>query len=612
METKENVNQEKNRAKWYFSIPVLSILFFLFWPASVVLTLLRLKSWKNNAKGYNIRSVVMTAIHVIFIIIIMVTSALTQKENQKFEQAISAGEYQTAKGLLEDQDKKSFSVIRDYFKIYDASGDYSGVEDVVAEYYDGLSDKTQFNEKLQELINEKMDDMTDEQQKYMKDLLDSIEKAKEEKLQASIEAAEAVEASKAESKAAKEKQQQEAEQAKAESKAAKEKADAENKAAKERQQQEAEQAKAESKAAKEKADAESKENAEKEKKEKDLANMRNAVDSYIQNNDSKSLKIIKKNDKTEVGNYLHELIAKEVFLESHPTRILAPQHIKTYDELYTTAFSESDQKLAASMKIINEIDKKNNQLNNLTKKYPFSLENASLYSSEVYITQRLEKGYSDNIVGKIQNEFDSYSAKNTSDWVAYNVEWSEWGNRPGDTVYVIHSSTLNPFSQQGVYSILYCESSSTTSLKDSNGFVQEVPILYMVSNENEFYDDLEKHSRLTNEIDNLNAKLIDDYTDFVSESEIKITEDMLPGRYVNSEYILDISIGSSYEGDLIGSAFLKINGSEGVLDVYQTGENRYELRYGTESSPIKMYKYYNTVVIEVDGDKFYQFEHYSS
>ncbi|MBM6725288.1 hypothetical protein H6C13_19825 [Pseudoflavonifractor phocaeensis] len=110
------------------------------------------------------------------------------------------------------------------------------------------------------------------------------------------------------------------------------------------------------------------------------------------------------------------------------------------------------------------------------------------------MTQRLEKAYSDNILGALQKEFDSYQAQSTSDWVAYDVEYVMGTAYPGDSLYVLHADNLNPFSQSDAYELYYIDTGETTELVNSKGFTSTVPVYQLVENTDAIIADQQAYS----------------------------------------------------------------------------------------------------------------------
>lgn len=126
-----------------------------------------------------------------------------------------------------------------------------------------------------------------------------------------------------------------------------------------------------------------------------------------------------------------------------------------------------------------ELDTYEQQIDEVNQNYSFDIHGVEMQSNSFYVTQRLEQGYEDNILGMIQKEIDSYIEEDSSNWVAYNV--GEF-NLPGDERYIIHSDELDPFSEAGVYDITYIDLGETLSVTDVNGFTAEEPVFLMLSN----------------------------------------------------------------------------------------------------------------------------------
>lgn len=163
-----------------------------------------------------------------------------------------------------------------------------------------------------------------------------------------------------------------------------------------------------------------------------------------------------------------------------------------YGEFYSSdgkQISDIKQDVADLSEILDENKK-------IKIKYGSDIEKISLnYKIEnFYISQRLEQSYSDNILGKLQKEYDSYQPEDSSDWVAYDVEYDVW-NTPtaGDTFRILHADSVNPFTQKGVYEVAYYDTGNTTQISSSGGFVQEVPICQLIENMDEFENDINQY-----------------------------------------------------------------------------------------------------------------------
>lgn len=151
-----------------------------------------------------------------------------------------------------------------------------------------------------------------------------------------------------------------------------------------------------------------------------------------------------------------------------------------------------------------KLDNYEQQIDEVNQKYSFDIHGIEMQSSSFYVTQRLEKGYEDNIAGMIEKEIDSYTEEDSSDWVAYDVDEFGW---PGDERYIIHSDELNPFPEAGVYDVTYVDLGETLSVTDSKGFTAEEPVFLMLADAADLSYDLrvlynseEEQNRIMDEI----------------------------------------------------------------------------------------------------------------
>lgn len=127
------------------------------------------------------------------------------------------------------------------------------------------------------------------------------------------------------------------------------------------------------------------------------------------------------------------------------------------------------------------------QMSTISKKYTpeifssyFTLSGYCSYESDAfYITQRLED---DSILAALEKSLFGTSSSQSSDWVAYNVEYIFDSAFPGDTCYVIHADTPNPFDTSGEWWLDYFDTGETAQLSNGNGFTKTVPIYQMITN----------------------------------------------------------------------------------------------------------------------------------
>lgn len=137
------------------------------------------------------------------------------------------------------------------------------------------------------------------------------------------------------------------------------------------------------------------------------------------------------------------------------------------------------------------------RIEELRNKYPFDADN-ELAVGIFYISQRLEKGYSDNLLGKLQKEVESYKPVVSSDWIAYDLL---------DNCCIIHADYANPFENEGNYNLYYVETGDTMSLTDAKGFTQAVPIYFLIPDETQGKKELQELKDLKKEYLNTVDKL---------------------------------------------------------------------------------------------------------
>ena len=457
-----------------------------------------------------------------------------------------------------------------YLDLWEKSGEYSGVEQVVEKYYDTLSDPVNFDEKIESRIQAIEEGLSLEQKEKVVSILDKVSEAKrikesqavaeqeskaqeesrkaaeqeskkeseaqaesqriaeeesskaEEKAQ-KVAKEEAKEASKAElesqkaaeneakeaSRAALESQKAAEKEAKEASKAALESQKVAEKEAKEASKAELEsqkeaKAQAESQKAAEKKIAQSQAAAEKEqaKKEEAQARIEEAIKTYMQKSDSKTLKKLQKENSDFVKAALRQKMNKAAQNINQDNDEI--DNVWNYCELYKNLYGTDEiQKIIDVTQKVRSLKNKDEILDRITiAGKSFSLEDAynRCESRELYVTQRLETRYDDTISGSVRKELDSLNQPKGSRWVAYNVKYETSGEYPGDDCVVICASQRNPFEKDGVYYISYIVSSETRDLEFNKGFVRTVPVYYMVDNFDDLYTKYTKSEERKNEI----------------------------------------------------------------------------------------------------------------
>lgn len=220
-----------------------------------------------------------------------------------------------------------------------------------------------------------------------------------------------------------------------------------------------------------------------------------AIDEYLNSGEKKTIKMISKADKDQVWELLADRILGVSQNYSANSIYVIANGCK---ELYEKAYSESRTELNQAVALSKQLKMLEQSKNNLKGTYPFDLEegaNNYQYGS-FYITQRLETSYGDNFLGKILDEVNSYIPEEDSCWVAYNVVYDMFlGQIRGDNVYILYSSEPNPFTQAGVHNVTYFSDGKTMETKDSKGFQNNVPVLYLID-ENSLESDWKEYQNL--------------------------------------------------------------------------------------------------------------------
>lgn len=247
----------------------------------------------------------------------------------------------------------------------------------------------------------------------------------------------------------------------------------------------------------------------------------------------------------------------------------------------------------------------------LLKKYPFDLLTASPSYGTFYITQRLENSYSDNILGMLQKEFDSYQTKTTSDWVAYDVEYVLGTAMPGDTFRVLHADELNPFTQTGAYEVYYVDTGTTTETVDQKGFRNTVAVYQLVPNLDEADADRQEYmsnrDQCLTSIEALKYLLgAEEYINLQADKE-RIAEDISGTYYQDGDSTsgIHITMGADPADPASAGSFYRVVDGEGfggamlfeiAPNVYYSRtieEETYVFGFSKQGQNIAMDTYYN-------------------
>ena len=177
-------DKEKFNPRWYCSYPVLIITFFLFFPITIVLILIRARTMKKQPKGYRIRTKAALLICAILTILVILGLYFTHQdvkwENQ-YKQYIENGEYSNAKEMLDEKTLNTMSLDNanaylDLLERYNVTVD---VGTVIQSYYDGLDEKTDFDEELQNRVKSMLPLLDSQTQSKINVIISNVEAAQQ-------------------------------------------------------------------------------------------------------------------------------------------------------------------------------------------------------------------------------------------------------------------------------------------------------------------------------------------------------------------------------------------------------------------------------------------------
>jgi len=262
-------------------------------------------------------------------------------------------------------------------------------------------------------------------------------------------------------------------------------------------------------------------------------------------------------------------------------------HAKSlYMEIYTDSTLISD-----ITKMLYDIKNSREAIRTTEKKYDGTDLEAAYSTNNTrnfYVAQRLEKEYSDSIIGDIEKRYDGYTQKG-SYWVAYDVDNSFGTPIPSGNRYVLYSENLNEFSKTGSYSISYYDTGNTVEVKDSGGFVSSVPVYQMIKDKEALISDFQIYNENKSEIDSLYQRLIYNF-EKDKYSSVKCDGTAIDPGNVSGQYIskdgtrYEISMYSARESECYGIVEIYSNNSSQYTRyrLYEDGTNRF-LAAGTDS-----------------------------
>lgn len=180
----KNVTKQSSGKKWYYSYPVLIITFILFYPVSLILSVLRFLDRKNQSGGYKIRSGLALGFNTIGIILlislVLWMSGQENKWQKEYRQCIEQSNYTEAKQILNQKAESGISekLVDCYIELWEITNDYSDAGAVVEKYYESLNDPEKFSAGLEEKIEKIADQMPEKEKMIVEGVLNTVSEAK--------------------------------------------------------------------------------------------------------------------------------------------------------------------------------------------------------------------------------------------------------------------------------------------------------------------------------------------------------------------------------------------------------------------------------------------------
>ena len=182
--------------------------------------------------------------------------------------------------------------------------------------------------------------------------------------------------------------------------------------------------------------------------------------------------------------------------------------------------------------------------------WEYAVEN--LQYGTLYIAKRMETVYEDTVIGAVEKELDHLTQTEESQWAVCDIEYLFDTPIPGKITAILRADHQDPFPEKGMYELNYIVLEERQPLISEDGFTREVPVYYMVSDMQAFYDGYEEF-QAQKVLQNVEKEPMGDTAADDSHS-VEIAEAAESGNEIDtSEYILPYS-DTRYltEGDVVG------------------------------------------------------------
>jgi hypothetical protein len=118
--------------------------------------------------------------------------------------------------------------------------------------------------------------------------------------------------------------------------------------------------------------------------------------------------------------------------------------------------------------------------------WEYAMEN--LHQGTLYIAKRMETEYEDTVLGAVEKELDHLIQTEESQWAVCDIEYQFDTPIPGKITAILRADDQDPFPEKGMYELNYIVLEERQPLISDDGFTREVPVYYMVSDMQAFYD----------------------------------------------------------------------------------------------------------------------------
>ena len=118
--------------------------------------------------------------------------------------------------------------------------------------------------------------------------------------------------------------------------------------------------------------------------------------------------------------------------------------------------------------------------------WEYAMEN--LHQGTLYIAKRMETVYEDTVIGAVEKELDHLTQTEESQWAVCDIEYLFDTPIPGKIAAILRADHQDPFPEKGMYELNYIVLEERQPLISEDGFTREVPVYYMVSDMQSFYD----------------------------------------------------------------------------------------------------------------------------